>query len=91
MNKKELINAIAQKTGLTKVESEKALLAFQKIVKEEVAAGGEVQLVGFGTFKRTKRAERTGVNPQTGEKISIAETYTPKFTAGKEFKDAVKA
>ena len=53
--------------------------------------GGEVQLVGFGTFKRTKRAERTGVNPQTGEKISIAETYTPKFTAGKEFKDAVKA
>ena len=89
MNKAELITAIAEKAELTKTDAEKALNAFLEITKTEVASGGEIALVGFGTFKASKRAARTGRNPQTGEGMKIAATTVPKFSAGKGFKEAV--
>lgn len=90
MNKTELITAIAEKTEMTKVQSEKALIAFMDIVKEELIKGEKVQIVGFGTFEVTERAERQGRNPQTGQSIMIAASKSPKFKAGKALKDALK-
>lgn len=90
MNKEMLITAIAEKTEMTKVQSEKTLTAFMDIVKEELVKGEKVQLVGFGTFEVTERAERQGRNPQTGQSITIAASKSPKFKAGKVLKDAIK-
>lgn len=90
MNKTELITAIAEKTELTKVQSEKALVAFMDIVKEELIKGEKVQLVGFGTFEVTERTERQGRNPQTGQSITIAASKAPRFKAGKALKDVIK-
>lgn len=90
MNKTDLITAIAEKTELTKVQSEKALVAFMETVKEELVKGEKVQLVGFGNFEVTERAERQGRNPSTGESMVIAASKSPKFKAGKVLKDAVK-
>lgn len=89
MNKSELVTAMVEKTGLTKKDTEKALKAFEETVTEELAAGGRVQLVGFGTFEVTQRAEREGRNPKTEEKIIIPATNAPKFKAGKALKDSV--
>ena len=91
MNRTELINAMAQNAEMTKVDTEKALKAFIDVVTEEMKNGGKVQLVGFGTFETSKRAEREGRNPQTGEKLTIKASIAPKFKAGKAFKDAVNA
>lgn len=90
MNKTELIAAIAEKTEMTKIQSEKALKAFIDVVTEEMKKGEKVQIVGFGTFEVTKRAERQGRNPSTGESITIAASKSPKFKAGKALKDAIK-
>lgn len=90
MNKEMLITAIAEKTEMTKIQSEKALKAFIDVVTEEMKKGEKVQLVGFGTFEVTKRAERQGRNPQTGQSITIAASKSPKFKAGKVLKDAIK-
>lgn len=90
MNKTELIAAIAEKTEMTKVQSEKALNAFMDIVKEELVKGEKVSLVGFGTFEVTERAERQGRNPSTGESMVIPASKSPKFKAGKVLKDAIK-
>jgi len=84
-----MINAMAEKTGLTKVEAEKALKSFTDVVSEALKAGDKVSLVGFGTFSVGARAARTGQNPQTGEKINIPAAKSPKFKAGKALKDAV--
>ena len=89
MNKSELVAAMAEKTGLTKKDTEKTLKAFEETVTEELTAGGRVQLVGFGTFEVTQRAEREGRNPKTEEKIIIPATKAPKFKAGKALKDYV--
>lgn len=89
MNKTELVAAIAEKTELTKKDSEKALKAFIDVVSEQLKKGEKIQLVGFGTFEVTKRAARTGKNPQTGKTIKIAACMAPKFKAGKALKDAV--
>lgn len=89
MNKAELITAMAEQANITKADAERALKAFIETTKAEVAAGREIALVGFGTFKTAKRAERTGRNPQTGKTMKIAATVVPKFKAGKGFKDAV--
>ena len=91
MNKTELVAAIAEKTELTKKEAEKALKAFTDIIAEELAKGEKIQLVGFGTFEVSERAEREGRNPMTGEAIKIAASKTPKFKAGKALKDQVNA
>ena len=89
MNKTELVAAIAEKTELTKKDSEKALKAFIDVVTEELKKGEKVQLVGFGTFEVSERAAREGRNPLTGEKMQIKASKAPKFKAGKALKDAV--
>ena len=91
MTKTELIDAIAAHAGLTKTDAAKALDAFVDTVVETVAAGDSVSLIGFGTFKAADRAEREGKNPKTGEKLTIAATTVPKFSAGATFKAAVAA
>ena len=90
MNKTELIDAMASKTGMTKKNAEAALNAFVETVSEELVKGGKVALTGFGTFEVSERAEREG-NPQTGETMKIAASKAPKFKAGKVLKDQVNA
>ncbi len=89
MNKTELVAAIAEKTELSKKDSEKALKAFIDVVSEELQKGEKIQLVGFGTFEVAERAAREGRNPLTGEKMKIEASKAPKFKAGKALKDAV--
>ncbi len=89
MNKAELINSIAEKTGHTQVDTLKTLDALLETIEATVAGGDKVQLVGFGTFEPQHRAARTGRNPQTGEPIEIAEATLPKFSPGKSFKERV--
>lgn len=91
MNKTELIAAMAEKSGLTKKDSEKALKAFEEAVTEELVKGGKVQLVGFGIFDVADRAAREGRNPQTGEPMDIPASKSPRFKVGKTLKDAVNA
>jgi DNA-binding protein HU-beta len=89
MNKSELIDAVATSAGLTKVDAAKAIDALVETIVEAVANDDGVSLVGFGTFKASARAAREGKNPKTGEKLSIAATTVPKFSAGATFKAAV--
>ena len=89
MTKAELISAIAEKTELTKKDSTKALDAITATITETLAAGGKVQLVGFGTFESRARAARTGINPQTKKQIKIKATKVPAFKAGQALKTAV--
>ena len=89
MNKSELVEVAAKEAGITKAAADKALSAIVGAVVKTVAKGESVTLVGFGTFKSAKRAARTGVNPKTGEKLKIAATTVPRFTAGAAFKAAV--
>jgi len=91
MNKTELVAAIAEKSELSKKDSEKALKAFIDTVTEELKKGEKIQLVGFGTFEVQHRAAREGRNPKTGETMPIAASKTPKFKAGKALKDMVNA
>ncbi len=90
MNKTELIAAIVEKTGLTKKDAEKALVAFTDVVAETLKKGDKISLVGFGTFETRKRAAREGKNPQTGATVKIPATIVPAFKAGKGLKDIVK-
>ena len=89
MNKAELVTAIAEKAGLSKNDSERALDAAVEAITDALASGDKVQLVGFGVFDVKTRAERTGRNPRTTESIVIPETKLPVFKAGKALKDAV--
>ena len=89
MNKTELVNAIAQKTGQTATSVNETLSAFESVVTAAVAGGDKVQLPGFLTFDRAERAARTGRNPATGMEISIPASTVPRVKAGKSFKDAV--
>ena len=89
MNKQELIAAIADKSGLTKKDSEKALKAFEDAVTAELVNGGKVQLVGFGSFDVAVRQAREGRNPQTGAPMKIAASKAARFKVGKALKDAV--
>ncbi len=89
MNKSELVAHIATSAGLTKAQATAALQAFETSVIDTLANGGEVTLIGFGTFKVTDRAARTGRNPKTGEEIQIVASKVPTFKAGKAFKQAM--
>jgi DNA-binding protein HU-beta len=89
MNKEDLVNVVA-KTTCSKVEAANVVNAVLDAIKKGLKKGGKVTLVGFGTFSVSKRAARTGRNPQTGKPIKIAAKKVPKFTAGKALKDAVK-
>ena len=89
MNKTELVAEIAKNTGLTKVDSERAVEAFLNAVAATLKKGDEVRLVGFGTFSVSERKATEGRNPRTGETIKIAACKQPKFKAGKALKDAL--
>lgn len=90
MNKAELVAAMAAKAEISKKDSEKALKAFEEVVTEELATGGKIQLVGFGTFEVTERKERVGRNPKTNEEMLIPGGKAPKFKPGKNLKDSTK-
>ena len=90
MTKTELINEVANKTGLTKKDAEKAVSAVIESITDAMSMGDKVQLVGFGTFEVRDRAAREGKNPATGETISIPATKVPAFKAGKALKDSVQ-
>jgi DNA-binding protein HU-beta len=90
VTKADLVNAMAEKAGLSKTDAEKALKAFTDAITDALKAGEKVALVGFGTFSVGERAARTGQNPQTGEKINIPAAKSPKFKAGKALKDSVQ-
>ena len=89
MNKSELIDVAATEADISKVAAGRALDAILAAVVKAVAKGDSVTLVGFGTFKSSKRAARTGRNPATGAEIKIAAATVPRFTAGAGFKAAV--
>ena len=89
MNKSELAAEIAASAGITKADATKDIDAFTSTVTSTLAAGGEVALLGFGTFKVSQRAERQGRNPATGEALTIAAAKMPAFKAGKALKDAL--
>jgi DNA-binding protein HU-beta len=89
MNKTELIESIATKAGVTRAAATTMLDATLGTITEALAAGDSVALLGFGTFKVSARAARTGKNPATGEALEIAASTVAKFTAGKALKDAV--
>ena len=89
MNKMELINAMAEMTGMSKKAAGEALEAMTDTVTEALKDGDKVQLVGFGTFEVKQRAARDGVNPATHEAIKIAASKAPTFKAGKALKDAL--
>ena len=89
MNKSQLIDAVAQNSGLKKKDAEAAVAVVFDSVKDALVAGDKVQLVGFGTFEVKERAARDGRNPKTGETIKIAASKAPAFSAGKGLKDAV--
>ena len=89
MNKAELVAKMAEKSGMTKKDTEVALNSFMASVEEALVAGEKVQLVGFGTFETRERAAREGRNPATGESMVIKASKAPKFKAGKALKDLV--
>lgn len=90
MNKSELFNAIAEKTGQTKTDTGHTLNALLETIIDTVAQDQSVVLVGFGTFKSTHRAAREGRNPATGESITIDATILPKFVPGATFKARIR-
>ena len=89
MNKGELIDALAAKTGSSKKATSDSLNALLEIITDTMKSGDKVQLVGFGTFEVKQRAARKGHNPQTKEEIKIPATKAPVFKAGKALKDLV--
>lgn len=89
MNKNDLVAEVANSSGLSKVDSAKAVDAVFDTISRSLAGGSEVRLVGFGTFSVANRKATTGRNPRTGEKIQIPASRQPKFKAGKGLKTAV--
>jgi DNA-binding protein HU-beta len=89
MNKAELIGATAEKSGLSKKDSEKAINALIEAITESMKKGEKVQLVGFGVFEVKDRPARTGRNPRTKEQIEIPASKLPQFKAGKALKDSI--
>ncbi|MAI49853.1 MAG: DNA-binding protein HU [Rhodospirillaceae bacterium] len=89
MNKNDLVAAVADGSGLSKADAAKAVDAVFNSITGSLQGGGEVRLVGFGTFSVANRKASTGRNPRTGEAIQIPASKQPKFKAGKGLKDAV--
>lgn len=89
MNRKELVDAIAGKAGLSKKDAESFLNGFIGAVTAELKKGGSVNLVGFGSFKVTARAAREARNPRTGEKLHIPKRNVPSFKPGKDLKESI--
>jgi len=91
MTKAELISAVAEKSGLTKKDSDKAVSAVIESITEALVKGDKVSLVGFGTFEVKNRAARKGINPRTKEPMPIPASKLPAFKAGKALKESVAA
>ena len=89
MNKAELVTAVAEKAGLSKKDSEKAINAAFDAITDALVAGDKVQLVGFGAFEVKERNARAGRNPKTKEEIQIPASRVASFKVGKALKDAV--
>lgn len=90
MNKTELVAALAEKTGVSKKDTDNTINAFTEVIIEALKRDGKVQLPGFGTFELRTRAARTGRNPHTGETIEITAAKVPAFKPGKALKDAIQ-
>jgi DNA-binding protein HU-beta len=90
MNKAELVEVMASKSGLTKKDTALALDAFTSTVTETLSKKDTVALIGFGTFSTSERVAREGVNPSTGAKLQIAATTVARFKVGAKLKEAVK-
>ncbi len=89
MNKAELIDAIAEKAGLTKVQAKSAIDSYHETVAGALKSGGSVDIAGFGSFSVAARAARTGRNPKTGEALQIKAAKVPKFKPGKGLRDSL--
>lgn len=89
MKKTELIAAVAEQSGLTKKDAEKAVTAVFDTIVKAVAADDKIQITGFGTFEQRTRNARQGCDPRTGNKIDIPASKVPAFKAGKSFKEIV--
>jgi DNA-binding protein HU-beta len=89
MTKAELVEQVAEETQLSKGDASRAVEAVLKVIEETLSRGGEVSFTGFGKFSVADRGSRQGVNPQTGERIEIAASRVPRFSAGSALKKAV--
>lgn len=90
MNKTEFINAVAEKSGLSKVDAKKAVEAFVETVSSELKESGKVALLGFGSFSVAEKSARKGVNPKTKQPIEIPARKSVKFKAGAELTEIIK-
>ena len=91
MTKSEFVDRVAEEAGIGKNEATKAVDATLGVIEETLSRGGEVAFTGFGKFTVAERGARQGVNPQTGERIEIAASKVPRFSAGSALKSAVKS
>ena len=91
MTKQEFVDQVANQSGLGKKEAGDAVDAVLTVIQETLARGGDVNFTGFGKFSVADRGARQGVNPQTGERIQIAASRVPRFSAGSALKSAVKS
>ena len=91
MTKSEFVDRVAEQSGIGKNEASKAVDATLSVIEETLSRGGEVSFTGFGKFSVAERGARQGVNPQTGERIEIAASKVPRFSAGSALKSAVKS
>jgi DNA-binding protein HU-beta len=90
VTKQEFVDQVASESGLSKAEAGKAVDSFLDVVEGTLRRGGEINFTGFGKFSVADRGARQGVNPQTGERIEIAASRVPRFSAGSALKKAVK-
>ncbi|WP_285815316.1 HU family DNA-binding protein [Phocaeicola sartorii] len=90
MNKTEFINAVAEKSGLSKTDAKKAVEAFVETVSNELKEGGKVALLGFGSFSVAEKSARKGINPKTKQPIEIPARKSVKFKAGAELTEIIK-
>jgi len=90
VTKSEFVDQVASESGLTKSDAGEAVDAVLQVIEDTLKRGGEVNFTGFGKFSVSKRGARQGVNPQTGEKIQIAASRVPRFSAGSGLKKAIK-
>jgi DNA-binding protein HU-beta len=91
VTKSEFVDRVADQAGIGKNEATKAVDATLSVIEETLSRGGEVSFTGFGKFTVAERGARQGVNPQTGERIEIAASKVPRFSAGSALKSAVKS
>lgn len=90
MNKMDLINKVAEETGLKKKDAEQAVNSVFTVIEDALAAGEKVQIIGFGTFETRSRSARSGRNPQTGETIEIPASTVPAFKPGNKLKEVTR-